>query len=495
MDVVKVINDTFQLLNRPVMTADELLDAVKDDPKVWSLYARGFTMGLNQTEQKKTTERVMRLRPQNVVELAAFVAAIRPGAKTLVEDYVSRTYHSYGIKAMDDLLKLRGATGVTGESAFLFYDEQILTLAQAAGIEPADAYALTKAIKKKKHDKVAAYRDKFVPGFVRYLHEQQGTEAELAEKTAGDVWQIIMDSASYLFCAAHAYAMAVDSLYGAWLKANAPYEFYTVLLKLYTEKGDQEKISRLAKEMDAYAGIRLTAGKFGQDNRDWYADREKHTISQSLSSIKYVPKGAADVLYELGQKEYASFVDLLRTLQMETFVNARQIDALIMAGYFDRFGGRKKLQKLAEEFRDGKNRMTKTLKKWEPRLETLRNLEKDMPDEELPVSEVASAELDLLGMCVSFDDEAPDNEYIVTEVDDKYSVRATLYSLKRGTSGTLRVRKSLWEKNALKQGDIVTLNEWSSKPKYVFANGKRVPSEERELWMEGYTAHPTTQTE
>lgn len=199
VDVVKIINDTFHSIGQPVLTADELLEKIDKMPEVWDLYARGFTMGLNQTEKEKTTERVMRFKPKNTVELAAFIAAIRPGAKSLVDGFVAREPHSYQIPAMDKLLRLDGATGVTGQSAFLFYDEQVMTLAKSAGIPPADANALIKAIKKKKLDKVAAYKDRFIPGFVHYLEEEQNVSGELAEKTAGDVWTVILNSASYLF--------------------------------------------------------------------------------------------------------------------------------------------------------------------------------------------------------------------------------------------------------------------------------------------------------
>ena len=199
VDVVKVISDTFAMVKKPVLSVDELLEEAQKDPGIWDILANGFTMGCNQTEQPKTTERVMQFKPQNIVELSAFVAAIRPGAKSLVNGFVARRFHNYGIPAMDELLKLHGATGVTGKSSFLFYDEQVMVLAKAAGIDPADANALIKHIKKKHHDEVASYRDKFIPGFIRYLRDQEGTDEKLAEKTANDVWQVIMASASYLF--------------------------------------------------------------------------------------------------------------------------------------------------------------------------------------------------------------------------------------------------------------------------------------------------------
>lgn len=483
VDVVKVINDTFAAIGRPVLTANELLQEVEKHPEVWNVYANGFTMGCNQTEKEKTTERIMRFKPKNIVELAAFVAAIRPGAKTLVDGYVARELHTYGIPAMDELLRLNGATGVTGRSSYLFFDEQILTLAQAAGIEPADAYALIKAIKKKKLDKVAAYKDKFVPGFVAYLKEQQHTEEQLAEKTANDVWSVILNSASYLFCAAHAYAMALDSLYGAYLKTIAPYEFYLTLLKLYTEKGNKDKISLIIHEMKRFAGISMTTGRFGEDNRDWYVDKEHQTISQSISSIKYISKACARQMYKLKDERFDTFVELLRKLLIDTSVDSREIDTLIMTGYFSEFGGRAKLLHIADEFRNGPNRITKTLKGWQKRMDTLIEWEKQLEDEELSIAKIAKAEYDLIGMCFACDANANPQQYLCQEVDDKYRVNVQLYSLQRGTIGQLRANKAEWDKHPIRPGELITLEKWDKRKRFSYAGGKRRELEGSELWM------------
>lgn len=103
VDVVKTIANTFESCGLPVMSVDQLLATIKDDEEVWRLYANGFTMGLNQCEKEKTTERVMRYKPRNVVELAAFVAAVRPGFKSMLETYVSRTRFAYDIPSLDML--------------------------------------------------------------------------------------------------------------------------------------------------------------------------------------------------------------------------------------------------------------------------------------------------------------------------------------------------------------------------------------------------------
>ena len=59
VDVVRVIADTYKLLGQEVPPVDRLLEEAEKTPEVWETYAKGFTMGQNQTEQEKTTERVM----------------------------------------------------------------------------------------------------------------------------------------------------------------------------------------------------------------------------------------------------------------------------------------------------------------------------------------------------------------------------------------------------------------------------------------------------
>ena len=204
LDILKVLSwaeiyDTFALIGQEPMPVNELLEAVKRQPEVWSLYEKGFTMGLSQVEQEKTTQRVMQFKPKNTVELSAFISAIRPGAKSLVDDYVSRRIHTYNIPSLDKLLRMTGATPPFDKSAFLLYDENVLTIAQAAGIEAEDSYLLLKGIKKKKEKVVKSYKEKFVPGFTKHLIEDENVEEELAEKTADDIWNIILNSASYLF--------------------------------------------------------------------------------------------------------------------------------------------------------------------------------------------------------------------------------------------------------------------------------------------------------
>lgn len=487
VDVVKFINDTFASVGREVMTADELVEAVKDDKEIWALYENGFTMGLNQCERDKTTQRVKQFKPKNTVELSAFIAAIRPGAKSLVDGFVAREFHNYGIPAMDDLLRLNGATGITGDSSFLFYDEQVMTLAKAAGISPADANALIKHIKKKHLPEVASYKERFIPGFIKYLQEKQGIEEALATKTAEDVWTVILNSASYLFNASHAYAMCLDSLYGAYLKRHYPYEFYTVLLKLYTDKGNKDKVALIIDEMRRYKNISLRPGQFGQDNRGWYIDKENHSISQALSSIKHISKSAAEDLYQIGQESFDSFTSLLyRLIVGGSCLNTRQIRILISVGYFQAFGGNGKLMKIFEAFTEGKNKIYKTLseKSQLKRLGALVEEELAMEDTLLPLEERVRCENEYVGLCFSMDREAPSGLFFVTEVDSTYGVKAKLYSVQRGTSGSIRMRKPVFEAAPFSVGDCIYIDQGGLKPRYAYKGETRtiIPGEQ-DYWI------------
>lgn len=494
VDIVKIINDTFKAAGQKVLTADELVEKTKDDKAVWDILAKGYTMGCNQTERVKTTQRVMQFKPKNTVELSAFIAGIRPGAKSLVDYLVSRTPHEYGIPAMDKLLRLDGATGITGKSSFLLFDEQIMRLAEAAGIAPEDTNALIKHIKKKHHDEVLSYEEKFVPGFIKYLTEKENVDKNKAEETAKDVFTVIRNSASYLFNLSHAYAMCLDCLYGMYLKTYYPYEFYITLLKLYDEKKNTEKISSIIAEMKRYKNIALSAGRFGQDNRDWLVDKENHTISQSLSSIKHISKKAAQDLYKAGQKEYDSFTMLLRELQMNTCLDTRQIKILIELDYFSRFGESGKLMQVYNEFFEGENKLTKTVKSYPARLKACETREASLPNDALPISQRLAAEMQNIGLCLTVDAKMPSNSYFVKEIDDRYGVKANLYSINRGTSGVIRFRKNDYAAKPFITGDCVTLIKFNKSPKYTYKNGERsaIPGE-YDIWAQEYKVTQSSQ--
>ena len=144
VDVVKLISETFKKIGKPVMSVDELLRTIENDTNVWSMYHIGATQLLNQCERPAQTERCKLFKPQNIVELSSFIAAIRPGFRQMLQTFISRTPFQYGISSLDNLLKIDGMTGNSASSSFLLFDEQILRILIAGGIPGPEAYATIK---------------------------------------------------------------------------------------------------------------------------------------------------------------------------------------------------------------------------------------------------------------------------------------------------------------------------------------------------------------
>lgn len=142
VDVVGIIAKTYKAAGLEVMSVNELLEAVKNDKAVWDLYRNGFTQGLNQTEKEGTTRKAAQYKPQNVEELTALIAGIRPGFRSMINTLINREHFSYDIPSLDNLLQTKAIP-----ESFLMFDEQILTILKAAGIPGPEAYATTKAIK------------------------------------------------------------------------------------------------------------------------------------------------------------------------------------------------------------------------------------------------------------------------------------------------------------------------------------------------------------
>lgn len=136
----------------------------------------------------------------------------------------------------------------------------------------------------------------------------------------------------------HAVSVALDSLYGAYLKAHYPLEYYTTLLSNYAEKGDKERIALAKDEMRKGFGISVAACRFRQDNRDFYIDHASNTISDALTSVKHVSKRVASALYGMRDNLYTCFTDLLYDMEIHPAFDSQVVEILIRLDYFREFG-------------------------------------------------------------------------------------------------------------------------------------------------------------
>ena len=222
VDVVKINAEAYKKIGMKQPTVPELLAMTAKDQDTWSMYAKGLTMGLNQAEKEKSTEKVKRYKPMNISELSAFVAGIRPAFQSMVNSLLDRRHFDYRIPALDKLLQTKEMP-----SSYILYQEQMMTVLQYAGFSAPESYAAIKAIAKKHPEKVLPLKARFLKGFAEKL-VTEGVDSHTASQTSDQVWVIISDACGYGFNSSHSVAVALDSLYTAYAKAHYPLETYTV---------------------------------------------------------------------------------------------------------------------------------------------------------------------------------------------------------------------------------------------------------------------------
>ena len=330
--VVDLINKGYTRAGLKVPTVNELLAMCPPEDPVWDIYRKGCTLGINQVEQPGTASRVGVYAPTNISELCAFIAAIRPGFKSMYKIFESRQDFSYDVKPFDDLLRTEELP-----QSFCLYQEQQMAVLNYAGFPMAECYAAIKNIAKKRKEKVLAYHERFAESFAEKLIEQEHIDKTAATEKTNMVWKILEDSASYSFNISHAYCVSLDSLYGAWLKQHHPLAFYEAFMRLMDEKGDKDKLAAAKDEAESYFNIKFPPFKFGQDNRKVTADEENNAISNALTSIKGFNKAAAVALYEIGQEPPKYLSDVLLALRPKSIMKSTT-EPLAQISYFSSYG-------------------------------------------------------------------------------------------------------------------------------------------------------------
>jgi len=194
VSVVKLIYDTYHRIGIEPHTLPELITLCENNQKVWEVYSNGWTKGINQFEQTGTRGRATKYKPQNISELSAFVAAIRPGFKSNYALFESRMPFEYGIKSLDNLIQTKEFP-----YSFMLYQENAMQVMGYSGIPISKTYEIIKNIAKKRVEKVKKYKDQFIIGMKKKLSEEEQTDTQESKKIALMTWQVIDDSSQYSF--------------------------------------------------------------------------------------------------------------------------------------------------------------------------------------------------------------------------------------------------------------------------------------------------------
>ena len=491
VDVVSIIYELYHALGREVPTVSELRQMVSGDKATWGLYAKGITCCLNQCERASTTKKIMTYKPQNIKELAAFIAGIRPGFKSHIDNFIHRIPYTNGEKPIDDMLK--------DSFQYMIYQESVMSIFSFLGIPMKDAYDTIKKISKKKLKGEA-------------LKKVEDTLREHWQENIGNldnfepVYQVIKDSARYAFNSPHALAMANDSLYEAWMKAHHPSIFYEVTLNHYQNKDDKNKVGELLKEAKSKLGYTIGHYEYGKDNSKFTVDDKHKVIYPNMASIKGIGKSAVEDMMGLYSKGLDNIIDIYLGTK-GTSVNKTVFRKMIQIGYFRALGSVKQLLTqvdLIDELRsnndfkkvisknnmpaylnginlskyatdlikDGKHSESRwTIKNWRGLVGEICS---KVPSDEYHSAILGKMQYDVLGYVETKDPNLDRRYVIVTELDTTYSPKFQGYCIATGQISELKIHKrkdlkkgilTSFKDVPIEDGDIIYMTKCRKEPK------------------------------
>ena len=484
-----IIRDVCKLANIPIPTIREL-DKLLDE-KTFDIYKEGLTCSINQADSNYATGLVKKYAPKSLAEMSAFVAIIRPGCASLLDDFIARKEYTTGVKELDNLLE--------DSEHRLIYQESIMKYLIWLGIPETSSYDIIKKIAKKKfkEQELKELKDKLIEGWKKQVGREDGFE---------ETWQVVEDAAKYSFNCSHSLSYAYDSLYGAYLKSHYPLEYYTIVFDYY--KDDSERTSKLTDELK-YFNIKLSKPKFRYSKSSYFMDKETNTIYKGVASIKYLNDGAAEYLYSLRGNTYNSFIDLLAQIEEDRQINSRQMEILIQLQYFDEFGKNKKLLEIHKYFKKLYGRKTIAKDKLEDLglnpedvvecfeketekqyinidyMKMLTNIETRIPNKAISITEQALFEIDVVGYISMIYD--VDKRYcLVTDIDTKYSPVVTLYSLGSGKEVICKINKALFKEEPFKKGQLIKCGRFFEKYKQRKTENGWEQTNIKEWWLNDY---------
>ena len=447
--VYEIIDKVYKLIGRPIDDISTLMSNC--DEKVWDVYANALTTTINQSDSDFGKQTLKRYKPTSLAEMSAWVAAIRPGFASLLNNFLDRLPYTTGVKELDNILE--------DSFHYLTYQESIMKYLVWLGIEEKGTYDIIKKIAKKKfkEKELEELKTQLLNGWIKNVGSQDGF---------ADTWKVVEDAAHYSFNASHSLSVAIDSIYGAYLKSHYPLEYFTVVLTLYAD--DIDRTSKLIGELP-YFGVAIQPIKYSKSGSSYTMDKETNTIYKGISSVKYCNAQIAEELLELSKNKYDSFMDLLKDIKEKTSVNSRQLDILIRLNFFSEFGKNKYLlsindvydkfatakiiaKKKMEELGVTEYLMEKyAAKETKSQYRDLNNqglikeLCSKIDNESIGIIEQVSSEIEFLGYVDYTNKDISKDYYIVIEFDDsKNATRpyCTLYRISNGEKINTRVNRS-----------------------------------------------------
>jgi DNA polymerase-3 subunit alpha len=314
LKTLSVISNTLKMVKERYDKDIVLTEIPLDDRKVYLDLTLGFTKGIFQCEATPYTNLLMKMGVDNLEDLAASNALVRPGAmNTVGAAYIARKKGTEVTEYVHPIMQeFLGTTyGV------VIYQEQVMqACVHLAGMSWSDADKIRKIIGKKKDvHEFDKFKAQFIEGAVKNISVEQ----------AEQLWHDFEAHAGYSFNRSHAVAYSMLSYWTAWLKHYYPLEFMFALLKNEGDKDARTDYLLEAKRL----GIRILLPHVNESQSDFSI--QDNAIRFGLADIKFISDNIASKILE--HRQFRNYSHLLEVSQTKgSGINSRAVAALNKVG-------------------------------------------------------------------------------------------------------------------------------------------------------------------
>ncbi len=310
-------------------------EAALSDPKVWALIGSKNTTTLFQIGSKTYKDRMFRLAPKTIDQLAACLALVRgPCIQSKADEKYMQIIE--GTQEVE-LIHPFYDEATKNTNGILLYQEDLMKIAVNFGFSLEDSFVLMKAVAKKKKDKIQKFKAEFI---------QKAIERNVSQDVQERVWKIIEDAGLYLFNASHAVAYALLTYQTAYLKTYFPLEYMAnALTNAYKRKEEIEETVQECRRL----GIKFNTLDYNTSLYEFTVNKiYDNMLNIGMCAIKNFGKKASDVL--IANRPYESFEDLMERIPKKDF-NKRVMVPGIYAGLFNSLDTPENIHKLYSELR------------------------------------------------------------------------------------------------------------------------------------------------
>lgn len=317
-----------------------------DDINVYKLIGSGETDAVFQLESAGMKSFMKQLQPESLEDIIAGISLYRPGPMDSIPQYVESKKNPEKVTYLHPMLE--PILNVT--YGCLVYQEQVMQVVQAlAGFSYGRADIMRRAMSKKKADIMKFERKIFVNGMAesKAVYNKDGSikkPAALAvdgcvkrgvpEEVGNQIFDIMMNFASYAFNKSHAAAYAVCAYETAYLKNYYPVQFIAAVINNRITNQDE-----IAKYVEYLRSTDVEVFKPDINKSQVYFKCEGKGLRFGLMGIKNIGEIAITAIVEERELngEYKSLESLIQR-NNKASLNKRMIESLITSGVLDCFG-------------------------------------------------------------------------------------------------------------------------------------------------------------